>query len=154
MDPITLALANKYTAETAEGMGAVQGKPGPQGPAGPKGETGDTGPQGPAGPKGDTGDTGPQGPPGQNGAPGPKAFEIHVTLAASGWSNNQQTISNAAFLSSGYGYVISPAGQSYEGYAASSVHADDISTNGEITFKCAEAPASDLGVNILRIEVE
>ena len=40
MDPITLALANKYTAETAEGMGAVQGKPGPQGPVGP------TGPQG------------------------------------------------------------------------------------------------------------
>lgn len=31
MDPITLALANKYTAETAEGMGAVQGKPGKDG---------------------------------------------------------------------------------------------------------------------------
>lgn len=31
LDPITLALANKYTAETAEGMGAVQGKPGKDG---------------------------------------------------------------------------------------------------------------------------
>lgn len=30
-DPITLALAKKYTQETAEGMGAVQGKPGPAG---------------------------------------------------------------------------------------------------------------------------
>lgn len=31
MDPITLALANKYTAETAEGMGAVKGKDGKDG---------------------------------------------------------------------------------------------------------------------------
>lgn len=31
MDPITLALANQYTADTAAGMGAVQGKPGKDG---------------------------------------------------------------------------------------------------------------------------
>lgn len=31
MDPITLALANQYTAETAEGMGAVKGKDGKDG---------------------------------------------------------------------------------------------------------------------------
>lgn len=31
MDPITLALANKYTADTAEGMGAVKGKDGKDG---------------------------------------------------------------------------------------------------------------------------
>lgn len=58
MDPITLALANQYTADTAAGMGAVQGKPGPQGPVGP------TGPQGPTGP---AGPTGAQGEPGTNG---------------------------------------------------------------------------------------
>lgn len=34
MDVVTLALAKKYTAETAQGMGAVQGKPGPKGPPG------------------------------------------------------------------------------------------------------------------------
>lgn len=31
LDPVTLALAKKYTAETAEGMGAVQGQPGSPG---------------------------------------------------------------------------------------------------------------------------
>lgn len=55
MDPITLALANKYTAETAEGMGAVQGKPGPVGPTGPQGPTG---PAGPTGAKGEPGANG------------------------------------------------------------------------------------------------
>lgn len=55
MDPITLALANKYTAETAEGMGAVQGKPGPQGPVGPTGPQGPTGPAGPTGANGEDG---------------------------------------------------------------------------------------------------
>lgn len=71
LDPVTLALAKKYTAETAEGMGAVQGKPGPQGPAGPKGDTGAPGPQGEVGPQGPKGDTGEQGPQGEIGPVGP-----------------------------------------------------------------------------------
>lgn len=36
-DPISLALSKGYTKETAEGMGAVQGKPGPAGPPGTDG---------------------------------------------------------------------------------------------------------------------
>lgn len=43
-DPISLALSKNYTAETAEGMGAVQGKPGPAGPQGPEGPPGPPGP--------------------------------------------------------------------------------------------------------------
>ena len=45
-DPISLALSKNYTAETAEGMGAVQGKPGPAGPQGPEGPPGPQGPPG------------------------------------------------------------------------------------------------------------
>lgn len=58
MDPITLALANQYTADTAAGMGAVQGKPGPQGPVGPTGPQGPIGPAGPTGAKGEPGTNG------------------------------------------------------------------------------------------------
>lgn len=58
MDPITLSLAKAYTEATAEGMGAVQGKPGPQGPVGPAGPQGPTGPAGPTGAKGEPGTNG------------------------------------------------------------------------------------------------
>lgn len=58
MDPITLSLAKAYTEATAEGMGAVQGKPGPQGPVGPTGPQGPTGPVGPTGAKGEPGTNG------------------------------------------------------------------------------------------------
>ena len=45
-DPISLALSKNYTAETAEGMGAIQGKPGPAGSQGPEGPPGPQGPPG------------------------------------------------------------------------------------------------------------
>lgn len=66
MDPVTLAAARKYTAETMAGAGAIKGDKGDPGPQGPKGDKGDPGPQGP---KGDIGDTGPQG---DIGLQGPK----------------------------------------------------------------------------------
>ena len=75
MDPVTLAMAKKYTRDTVEGMGAIKGDPGPQGPAGPQGPVGpagETGPQGPAGAKGETGAQGPTGPKGDTGPQGPK----------------------------------------------------------------------------------
>lgn len=74
LDPVTLALAKKYTAETAEGMGAVQGKPGPQGPVGPVG---------PVGPKGDTGAPGPQGETGPQGQPGSPGKDALVNILGS-----------------------------------------------------------------------
>ena len=123
-------------------VGSLQGPPGPQGPAGPKGDTGADGPPGP------------QGDPGAQGEPGPKAHEITVALLASGWSNGTQTVNNAGLLAQGYGYIHSPDGPSYEMYAACGVRADDVETDGEITFRCSDAPAEDLTVSIMRIEVE
>lgn len=87
MDPVTLAAARKYTAETMAGAGAIKGDKGDPGPQGPKGDKGDPGPQGPKGdigdtgpqgdiglqgPKGDAGPTGPKGDPGDPGPTGPK----------------------------------------------------------------------------------
>lgn len=126
-------------------VGSLQGPPGPQGPAGPKGDTGAEGP------------TGPQGPPGAGGAqgePGPKASEITVTLPASGWSNGTQTVNNAGLLADGYGYIPAPDAQSFEMYAACMVRADDVETDGEVTFRCSDTPTENLTVNIMRIEVE
>ena len=34
------------------------------------------------------------------------------------------------------------------------VRAEDVETDGEITFRCGEVPGEDLRVNIMRIEVE
>lgn len=132
-------------------VGSLQGPPGPQGAPGP---------QGPAGPKGDTGGTGPQGPqgaPGADGAqgePGPKAHEITVTLLASGWSGSTQTVNNAGLLAQGYSYIHSPDGASYEMYAACMVRADDVETDGAVTFHCSDTPTENLTVSIMRIEVE
>ena len=126
-------------------VGSLQGPPGPQGPSGPKGDTGAEGP------------TGPPGPPGAGGAqgePGPKASEITVTIPASGWSNGTQTVNNAGLLANGYGYIPAPDAQSFEMYAACVVRADDVETDGEVTFRCSDTPAGNLTVNIMRIEVE
>ena len=84
-----LGAARKYTDESIEGAGALQGKSAYQiavdngfigteqewldslvGPQGPTGQTGSTGATGPQGEKGDTGETGPQGPKGDKGDDG------------------------------------------------------------------------------------
>lgn len=69
MDFETLAAAKKYTKETVNGMGAIQGEKGDVGPQGPQGEIG---PQGPQGEKGETGSQGIQGPQGIQGEKGDK----------------------------------------------------------------------------------
>lgn len=98
--------------------------------------------------------TGPPGDPGDQGPAGPGANEITVTLPASGWSNGSQTVQNAALAASGYGYIATPSPDSFSAYAASVVRADNIATDGEITFHCEETPAVDLTVSIMKIKVE
>lgn len=74
-----------------------------------------------------------------------------VTLTTAGWSNNAQTVSNANFATSGYAYIVSPASSSFSDYGASQIYADDVTTNGQMTFHCEEAPSSALTVNISRV---
>lgn len=74
-----------------------------------------------------------------------------VTLASASWSNNEQTVSDVRFLASGYAFVVSPASGSFTDYAESQIYADDVSTDGQMTFHCADAPSSNLTVNIVRM---
>lgn len=81
-----------------------------------------------------------------------KAVAISLTLAANAWSNGAQTVQNASLLASGYDYIICPASASYLAYAGAIIYADDISTDGSITFHAGETPTGNLTVYVLRIE--
>lgn len=100
------------------------------------------------GPQGKDGKTGPVGP------PGPGARKIVVSLLSSGWVGKAQTAHDDNLLASGYTYVVTPDGSSYGQYAACMVYADDITTDGAITFHCDDVPTVNLTVVITRIEVE
>ena len=86
-----------------------------------------------------------------NGKSG-KAVSFTVMLTAAGWSGNAQTVSNSKFVTSGYAYTVCPAGDSFAGYAEAVIYADDVTTAGNMTFHCNEAPTDNLTVNILRTE--
>ena len=79
------------------------------------------------------------------------ALAFTVTLTAAGWSSNAQTISNANFVASGYGYIVSPASGSFADYASAQIYADDVTVAGQMTFHCTTAPSAALTVNVLRM---
>lgn len=79
------------------------------------------------------------------------ALAFTVTLTAAGWSSNAQTVSNANFLASGYGYIVSPASGSFAAYGSAQIYADDVTTAGRMTFHCTDAPSTALTVNIARV---
>ena len=81
-----------------------------------------------------------------------KAHSFTVTLTAAGWSGNAQVVSNKKFHASGYAYTVCPAGDSFAGYAEAVIYADDVTTEGKMTFHCSEKPTANLTVNILRME--
>ena len=78
-----------------------------------------------------------------------KAFT--VTLLSSGWSSNAQTVSDAKFIASGYSYIVSPESASFADYGAAQIYADNVSTNGSMTFHCDSVPSSNLTVNVVRV---
>lgn len=79
------------------------------------------------------------------------ALAFTVTLTAAGWSSNAQTVSNANFVASGYGYIVSPASGSFADYASAQIYADDVTVAGQMTFHCTTAPSAALTVNIMRV---
>ena len=80
-----------------------------------------------------------------------KSVDFAVTLSASGWSNNAQTISDSRFVSSGYAYTVAPASGSFADYADAMVYADDVTADGQMVFHCDSTPTADLTVNIVRM---
>ena len=81
-----------------------------------------------------------------------KAVAFTVTLSASGWSGNAQTVSDARFLTGGYAYSVAPDSGSFAAYGESVIYADNVTTAGKMQFHCGEVPTASLTVNILRME--
>lgn len=85
---------------------------------------------------------------------GGKPYAFSVTLTAAGWSNNTQTVSNAAFLASGYIYQVAPRAQDFDAYVAARIYAADVATDGSMVFSCGETPNQSITVNVVREEAE
>lgn len=81
-----------------------------------------------------------------------KAVAFTVTLSASGWSGNAQTVSDARFLTGNYAYSVAPDSGSFAAYGESVIYAENVTTAGQMQFHCGEVPTADLTVNILRME--
>lgn len=79
------------------------------------------------------------------------ARSFSITLAAADWSSNEQTITNAYFVTVGYGFIVSPASSSFADYASAVIYADDVTSAGQMTFHCTNTPSTDLTVNIIRV---
>lgn len=77
-----------------------------------------------------------------------------VTLLASGWSSNSQTVSDERFLASGYAYVTNPADDDFTKWGGAIVRGQDVTTNGQMTFTCEETPAENITVKIIRLEAD
>ena len=82
----------------------------------------------------------------------PKAEIFSVSLPASGWSNNAQTVSHAMLKAAGYGYIYNPDDASYGAYVSAMVRCGDVVTDGQVTFYCDETPTDDITVDFMRIE--
>lgn len=80
--------------------------------------------------------------------------QISVTLSTSGWSENMQTVSSDYLLATGYSYLVMADGDSADDYAISGVEPEDVTSNGNMTFRCVKVPSTELNVIIVRLEVQ
>ncbi len=75
-----------------------------------------------------------------------------VTLTSSGWSGNSQTVQDSRFVTTGYVYIVNPADEDFTTWAEAIIRGQDVTTSGQMTFVCADAPAVDVTVKIYRME--
>lgn len=76
-----------------------------------------------------------------------KLVAVTVTLTASGWSGNTQTVS-ASNVTAGNIVWVSPAPASFDAYGKAGIRAT-AQADGSITFTYAKAPAGDLTVEVV-----
>jgi hypothetical protein len=84
---------------------------------------------------------------------GGKGDILYVTLKSTGWKDQLQTVTNSDLKKTGYCYIVAPMGDSYAAYTDAFVMAEDVATDGSITFLCGKKPTVDLNVQILKTEV-
>lgn len=76
-----------------------------------------------------------------------------VSLPLSAWSENAQTVSNVKFVASGFSYFVSASPSDTLDYGESVIYADNVTTDGSMTFHCVDLPVRDLTVNIVKVAV-
>lgn len=76
---------------------------------------------------------------------------ITVTLSSSSWSNKAQTITNSAFETSGYVFVIGPDTASLEPYVECRIYADDVTVANKMTFHCDDVPDTNISVLVIKM---
>ena len=82
-----------------------------------------------------------------------KAKLFSVTIPASGWSGNAQTVSNDMFKAAGFGYIYNPNEASYGAYVSAMVRCGEVTVDGRVVFYCDDTPTDDITVDFMRIEV-
>lgn len=80
------------------------------------------------------------------------AISFSLALPATGWSNKVQTVANANIHAAGYVYVVAPDPDNFVDYAAATVRAEDVTTDGAMTFTCEDVPSVALTVSVIRLE--
>lgn len=70
---------------------------------------------------------------------------VTITLPISGWNGGEQTVLNEAFIAdAGYWYLV---------HNDAGIQAEDITEDGQITFKCESIPAEDVTARIIRLGI-
>ena len=71
-----------------------------------------------------------------------------VSLLASGWSGNQQTVSVTGISASGSGLVrpAPAAGESFAAYTEAGIRALPIQADGQLIFQCESVPSVNISV--------
>ena len=80
---------------------------------------------------------------------------ITVTLPAENWSGRAQTVQDKSFLADEkYWYIVCADADCFMAASETGVKADNITVDGQATFRCEVTPVEDLTIYILRLEVE
>ena len=80
---------------------------------------------------------------------------ITVTLPAENWSGRAQTVQDESLLADGnYWYIVCADADCFMAASETGVKADNITVDGQVTFRCEVTPVEDLTIYILRLEVE
>ncbi len=80
---------------------------------------------------------------------------IIVTLPVSKWDNRTQTVNHEYLVADGvYWYLVCGDADCFMECCETGVKADNITVNGQATFRCEVTPTVDLTINIIRLEVE
>lgn len=88
------------------------------------------------------------------GAGDVNGIAFQIVVPASGWVDGTLSVQDARFLSAGrYNYIVGTASENRDEYVECGLWAEDILTDGTITFHSEVDPEKDMKVNILRLEV-